>query len=358
MMALRLRPPRIRERLFLPSPWHRWSFDGGRVEVVPRVADEYLEALVYVYPSLEHAEADKGGGTGFLLSHPFGDDQRSILEHCYVVTARHVLLSDIPNRVPWPEPVIAVGVANRKPRVICTKAGDWIPHADGDDVAIIGDIDLSEADCLGALRSSDLIRPNVIQGYGIGIGDDVMYAGRYQPPNKPSVPTVRFGQISHMSLDVWHDLFKRDVESFLVEARSRGGFSGAPVVVRLIVEATPTMSNDEPPTPIVQRLIPYDRWILGLYWGHVIEEVGKVQLLVNEGMMCVAPAWKIAEILESDRVREQRKRVETKHDEGQTSGRRISLGSLPVEDNPVTREAFLHDLSKIKKQLAQKPSEG
>src|SRR4051794_30517980 len=58
---------------------------------VPRVPDEILESIFYLYPSQQAAEdAEQAGGCGFFLNYPFEHENRN---HLYAVTNRHVISS-------------------------------------------------------------------------------------------------------------------------------------------------------------------------------------------------------------------------------------------------------------------------
>jgi hypothetical protein len=145
----------------------------------------------------------------------------------------------------------------------------------------------------------------------------VFLAGRYQPPNGVSIPTVRFGNISHTVIDV-SDGSGQTMSSYLVEGRSRGGFSGSAVVVRSSVHATAFGDQSTKPSKTLIALEPFDRWILGVHWGYASEfqeatiqmqrgGIGPpIRIDINEGIMFVAPAWRILEVLNSDGFREER----------------------------------------------------
>jgi hypothetical protein len=284
---------------------------------VPRVADEYLGAVVFIYPSVASAEADQGvGGTGFLLGVPFQDNPLSLHPaHAYVVTARHVL-HDADGH-PYPEPAVVLGLSLGRRIVIPTKAGDWRFHPGGDDIGVAALPALSEYELVDCLPSSDLLTEEVVRTWDIGIGTDVFLAGRYQPPNGVSIPTVRFGNISHTVIDV-SDGSGQTMSSYLVEGRSRGGFSGSAVVVRSSVHATAFGDQSTKPSKTLIALEPFDRWILGVHWGYASEfqeatiqmqrgGIGPpIRIDINEGIMFVAPAWRILEVLNSDGFREER----------------------------------------------------
>src|SRR5260370_42243079 len=58
-------------------------------EPMPRIPDEFLDCVVYLYPSQPAAEAGEGlGGTGFVVG--IRSQDRSV-QSLYVVTNRHVV---------------------------------------------------------------------------------------------------------------------------------------------------------------------------------------------------------------------------------------------------------------------------
>jgi hypothetical protein len=82
-------------------------------------------------------------------------------------------------------------------------------------------------------------------------------------------------------------------ENFLVEGRARAGYSGSPVI------------------PGLQRHpIRHADFLLGIHWGQLREwqeaeiNVGTARVHLPEGIMAVAPAWRILEILETPAARD------------------------------------------------------
>lgn len=158
----------------------------------------------------------------------------------------------------------------------------------------------------------------------IGIGDDIYYVGRFQPqPNGPSYTTVRFGAISHLPVPVNHPRYRRPMESFLIEARSRAGFSGSPVKAML---------HFDPANPHHYFFAGgYHEMLLGLDWGHYPEwqrftaataSGGKFELSTDlvAGIICVTPAWLIWDLLMRDDVAKERREAEDRWKRDQERG--------------------------------------
>lgn len=96
-------------------------------------------------------------------------------------------------------------------------------------------------------------------------------------------------------------------ESFLVESRSVGGYSGSPVFAFI----PPGTIRSGVADWVDKILIHHGPWLLGINWGHindwqpVCDAVGRpvnpsdpsrMQVLVNTGMMAIVPAWKLQEM--------------------------------------------------------------
>jgi hypothetical protein len=101
-----------------------------------------------------------------------------------------------------------------------------------------------------------------------------------------------------MPILVPHPGLKLDVESFLIEGRARAGYSGSPVVPGL--QRNPLNRAD---------------FLLGIHWGQLREwqdaeiEVGRTRVNLPEGIMAVAPSWRISEVLDSPPLRTLREKL-------------------------------------------------
>jgi hypothetical protein len=264
--------------------------------LVSRIDTEAPKAIVHVYPSAASASADREeGGTGFLMAVPVENVGQQVIDHVYVVTNRHVILKE-----PVPAIVLRRHDGHRVPIPIPQES--WFVHPTGPDdiaVAALPGIGFTEYD-LAAFPVSYCIRRDQLENLDVGLGVDVYYLGRFKADqNAPSITTVRFGSISSMPVMVFHPRFKKEVESYLIEARSRGGFSGSPVVARL---EGPLVDKDHARSIIHLRP---DSFLLGISWSHMNEwqaariRGAKQDLLVglNAGILCVAPAWRIIDVI-------------------------------------------------------------
>jgi len=100
-----------------------------------------------------------------------------------------------------------------------------------------------------------------------------------------------------------------------VEAKSIGGYSGSPVFVHLAPLSARPQKNDPHATPLVVPFPGIGPWLLGIDWGHltswepVMDDTGHPirqgwKVNANTGMMGVVPAWKLEEMLRTEKVKE------------------------------------------------------
>jgi hypothetical protein len=280
---------------------------------MPRIEDFTSKCVVYVYPNKAAAESDRGGGSGFITYMPVENVPGLVATHLYIATNAHNLAPKEGSPYPAPAVVARRHDGTRQPVVI--SASNWHRHPDGDDVALASvDLTLDVYDIAG-FDVDSFVTAETIERFNIGIGEDVYYIGRFQPfPDRPSITAVRFGNISAMPVQVRHPRFNRDVESYLIEGRARKGFSGSPVIARLSGGRETEHSR-----PLID--LGWSDYLLGINWGHVGEWVGAklqqgqvkidpIEVEVNAGIMCVAPAWKIRDLLFVEEFVEHRKREE------------------------------------------------
>lgn len=279
-----------------------------------RIDDPILNSVIYLYPSREAAEdGEARGGTGFLASIPANEDGRVFI---YAVTNSHVV-----NGAEGTSPVIRLN-GFKGFTIVPLNAADWVHHPDGDDVAVYGPMHLPDTtyDCI---PTSWFITPNVITLHEIGPGDETFMVGRFSVHEGRSrnLPTVRFGNISMMNHEpVEHHRGIRQ-ESFLVEARSLGGYSGSPVFVRIPSDSIRPQDRRSPNryAAVVGFGPPSEMgpWLLGIDYGHLplFEKVrgadGKpapeaLSVRSNSGVMGVVPAWRILELLNSPELARDR----------------------------------------------------
>jgi hypothetical protein len=315
---------------------------------MPRIHDVFLDCVVYLYRTKDDAEdGERAGGSGFVVAIPFKSDIKSGMGVHFVVTNRHVIKE---------APVVRLNTKDGNVSVIDLKEEQWIAHPDGDDIAVCA-INLDRGTHkFAAVSPSNFITKELIDKEDIGIGDDIFVVGRFinHEGIQKNSPSVRFGSIAQMPGDKIRQNTGFEQESFLIEAKSIGGYSGAPVFLHIL----PFSSRPEKYEPSKLKVSSFrGPWLLGIDWGHLtsIDEVVDFSgdrigahgnfVKSNTGMMCVVPAWKLSELFESVEVTEFMDNVEQKWIKdkawapGQTDSKNHSIDLSPLE-NPDHREDF------------------
>ncbi len=270
---------------------------------MPRIDDRILQCTVYLYPSAHDANnGEKAGGTGFLV-----DVSSEWCPHTYAVTAKHVITEQR-------SPVVRVNTENNCHEVLPIRPESWIPHPDGDDIAVCPiELDVQKHR-FTSIPLHMFITPEIVTAYYIGPGDDVFMVGRLinHEGRQRNLPTARFGNIAMMPYEPLRHPTGIMQESFVVEVRSWSGFSGSPVFVWITGSDGRLKSFVMTPT--------LGPWLLGVDWGHILdwEQVYEnnqrtgAAVRANTGMTGVVPAWKLVEILNSEELVRQRKEKDEK----------------------------------------------
>jgi hypothetical protein len=264
------------------------------------ITDETMDAVVFLFASEEDAQDGKGqGGSGFLVSIETPKGR----EYLYAVTNDHVI-----HRCPW----VRLTSRGRYPPHILKP--EWESHPDGDDLAIAPLGFTSQfLGYHGISRKSFLRKEWLSPTRPFGYGSEIFFLGRFldREGREVNEPVARFG---HIALSPPTEVYQDDrafwQESFMVEARSVSGFSGSAVVVMdeeyggrhfgfLEVEL------DVEPADVFGSLL------LGIDWGH------KSRSSQHSGMSYVVPAWKLAEMLDSEEHVAVRKKEDERLDEEQ-----------------------------------------
>lgn len=278
--------------------------------VMPRIPDEFLGCVVYLYNTEERAkngDAAGVGGTGFLVDMfiPGAPKHLYSPRQLYVVTASHVIEKGAT--------VVRLNHLDGTTRVLPTSPDAWVHHPAGDDVAASAiDVDLGWKVSTWPTLSPQqfLAQRRVGSPYEIGPGDDVFIVGRFvnHDGRIRNSPVVRFGAIAMVPGEPICQKTRGSFnqESFLVECRSIPGFSGSPVFIYMQREPNKSPYAQQPTGRPNERglLSPFmEVQLLGLDWGHIADTRANSQgVLVehNTGMCAVVPAWKIAELLQGE----------------------------------------------------------
>jgi len=286
---------------------------------MPRVHQRVIGSALYLYRNEPEAEeGEQIGGSGFIVGQPSERNPNTV--HLYAVTNAHVAGQG---------GVVPRAMTHRgEVRVFDRSRHDWWLHPDGDDVAIcwlgtqLDDSDLE----LQWIRRDWIVRA---EDFGIGpsrlefpwmtgpvvAGEDTFSVIRFigYDGRERNAPMVRFGNLTSAEpIGIWQEYagIRRIQESFLIEARSLLGHSGAPVFAYRLGSY---FDGGAPPieTPL----------LLGIGFGHLKhpeDEKAEFELEMarpgrptpgryNAGIMTVVPGWKLADLLDSPPVAEARR---------------------------------------------------
>lgn len=288
---------------------------------MPRIRDQYTDIAVYIYASLADAKnGESFGGSGFLVfvPHETNKDHFSL----YAVTNAHVVRKA-------KTPVIRLNRKDGTTECISTVEEQWTVHQYGDDVAVFPLRIDAEQIQFKTLRPTDFVTPQLIADEDIGIGDETVMVGRFvsHEGKQQNSPAVRFGNIAMMQKEKIVDERGVAQESFLVEIRSLPGYSGSAVLIYspnsmndmserrygVTRSSVDLFSGKTTMQEIQASIASKGPYLLGIDWCHlnrqsrVREKNGDESsdgYFVNEntGMAGVIPAWKIAEVLNCEKL--------------------------------------------------------
>jgi hypothetical protein len=271
---------------------------------MPRIPDTMLESVFYLYPDLKAAEAGENfGGCGFLLLVPF---ERTKQNHLYAITNRHVI----------DDGALTFRISTTDHGLLPVDSDDrkWFRHPDGDDLAILlVDFPITFRCTAMTYEPDRFVTKELIQEYDVGIGEETFSVGRFvdHDGKQSHTPVVRFGNLAQMPGELIRQSNGHLQESYLVEGRSVGGYSGAPVFMFIPPWAVRPGRNQVESKQ-------HGPWLLGINWGHLVkwqsvcDPSGRpvpngTQVAQNTGMMAVVPAWKLIEILNHPKMQTERR---------------------------------------------------
>jgi hypothetical protein len=274
---------------------------------MPPIHPELLDAVFYLYPSVEAATAgEAAGGTGVFVGVPIPELPGMIAT--YACSNKHVVGASGCS-------VMRINRVDGNMTIIDGDPADWTldPHNDLAVIHVVPDpsfkwrtISLEMFMTQAEIRDHDAIGP----------GDEVFMTGRFinHDGKLVNVPSVRFGHLSMMPLAIRHPS-GYDQESFAVEMLSRPGYSGSPVYVYRTPYDLRTGSIHVGPLYLK---------FLGLNWGFITDPAEvKEEMIVtkqsagnnhqtiryvamNTGMNGVVPAWHLRRFLETGDVMKKR----------------------------------------------------
>jgi hypothetical protein len=214
--------------------------------------------------------------------------------------------------------------------VLPTDPLHWTSHQDEDDVAVfhMGIHDaFHDFRVLGPVY---LLNRALMTRLEIGLGDEIVSVGRLisHDGKQRNQPAVRFGHLSMMPgepVAVRRERPRRRLvkqESFLVDGRSMGGYSGSPV---LVWKPPGELAGQPNARQRIWQTTKQEWWLLGISWGYLFERwpvidkktwepiVGMMIEATSGGMMGVVPCWKLISLLNQPSLVEQRAKKERAH---------------------------------------------
>ena len=128
-----------------------------------RIANEYLNCSIYLYPSQESAEAGRwAGGSGFLV-HSQWYDAEGLKDSLFVVTNRHVI-----GGMKGKDPHLRINLKSGGTKVLRTNIRRWVDHPEGDDISAYEFLEFDDDHDLLALQEQAFLRPEWVVDHNIG----------------------------------------------------------------------------------------------------------------------------------------------------------------------------------------------
>jgi hypothetical protein len=331
---------------------------------MPRINDQYLDCVIYLYPSVPMAEAgERLGGSGFLVG-----IAGQGMSHTYAVTNRHVVENG--------STVIRLNTADGKLHALDLTGLDWTHDPEGDDLSIAL-LDFNEDELRLKVRSVPMhhfLTDVIISDFNIGPGDETFMVGRFynHEGRQQNFPSARFGNISQMPNEPIRSGAQNQI-SFLVESRSLPGYSGSPVFVFIppfsdrfipLKDEIKARGGNQARISLGDKIsLGAGPWFLGVDWAHINDYLPAkddkgndlpFRVRANSGMMAVVPAWRLHRFLMSEPMKQKRAKIEAERDSGAPAATPDSLSetSPPANDaNPTHRE----DFTRLVSLAARKP---
>jgi hypothetical protein len=345
---------------------------------MPKIPRRAIDSVFYLFASEdEAARGENAGGTGFVVEY------RDEISHYYGVSNRHVVRDDGFSVIRF-NTVGSTETFNFGPE-------EWEAIADGEDIAVVP-LDFSfDKLSLTSVSVSSFATERDVRFGDIGIGDDVFMIGLFLDHGgvDRNRPLARFGNISMLPDPSAPIKQKNNLsQSYIVDMHSRTGFSGSPVFAYRTfgqdldsylaepVSFDPNSMMEQLERELRGRQTNFGRAnlsrvtidlrarmffkFLGIHWAQFPEtwevkdpstinnEARKRQLVVTDGkyiegfsgMTCVAPSWKILEVLNMPKLKERR--AKAKASSGRVNEPRLESAPRANADakNPEHKQDF------------------
>lgn len=305
---------------------------------MPRWPDNLLDSVFYLYPTREDARAARNlGACGFLVSVPWDHPRASeSTRHIYAVSNYHAAVRDGAS-------VIRLNTKDEKSDVIETDPCEWLwqygsdlavhridgsVHFTGQTIWQYAHVPFNEANCTA----------EVLREYQLGPGDDVVSIGRFVDIHglQQNTPLIRSGIIASGGvLPIRTDRLPWTEEAcWMIEMRSRTGFSGSPVYAYI----PPWQPNfiDAPSRKYGNFF--HGPWLLGVHSSRLPGDMDTGS--THSGMAAVVPCSALETLLKRDKkVRDERAAYENKFIDAPTA-QSDSAVSPDKAANPRHKEDF------------------
>lgn len=337
-------------------------------EVRVRIHDLITHTVGYIVADVKGVQREIG--TAFFINIPTIKVPGMTI--AYLVVAKHVVFDD--DDQPIPRLSLRVNMHGGMKRDLPLR-GKWYCSENEDaDVAIMGfggvQPELVDVLFLPYRPEGDTLPYNfntfadvrTIQELNIGLGDEVRVVGLYtsQSGHRRIEPIVRAGILSAMPSEpvtVRKDGKDHTFNAHLIEVRSLGGLSGAPVFV--LVEANRIKSPAGIPRVVADN--GYRLFLLGMVRGRHRYKTSSIQSVIqadrqefSDGLAYVTPIQDVVDVLYSDLMQKERDNIEKEILE------RHDAESTFKEDSaysPLTRNDFEDVLRQASRKVSQPEKE-
>ena len=287
----------------------RYYFDFGRR--LMRIHEEIRRSVTFV--ACRRGEDYYVAGTAFFVAvkNSFGGFSFSAI---YAVTARHVI-EGIDSELGDPGIYLHMNTRDSGVKHVRSSLSDWYFHPSDDaiDVAVMP-IQFDGVDHL-ASPLDFFLTDKKMQEERIWLGENLFTVTQFfDRRSNRVIPMVRAGNISVMpETRVTTNWTPGEIEAYLIESKSIGGFSGSPVFVYLPVRTSQTCGEyPESPTDLYYLLgLLHGHWSLDIFPQDRIKFEEEHIKGVSAGIGVVVPAKKILEVLNQPSLNRLRREMET-----------------------------------------------
>jgi hypothetical protein len=287
------------------------------------IPDEVRKCVVYVGYRSPDGEMSLSG-TGFLVARAIENTSRAFY---YIVTAAHVI-QGISSKENFDGNILfRVNFKDGNAYTVESPVENWRFHPEESevDVAVLPNIGalVDKAD-IRALPIGMFLDEKIRIDNDLGLGDEVFLTGLFHNHHgrKRNIPIVRAGNIAAMP----EEKVKTEmgyIDAYLVEARSIGGISGAPVFLYQGMDRKYAKGSILTGTGIRTSTF----YFLGLMHGHynvdllsqdAVDMDVRAKEVVNMGIAIVVPSEKVLEVINQPMIRDNEIEYEKKLQENLT----------------------------------------